>query len=150
MKRILDRAAQAHSHAARRLKRVREAKEKQALNRTRKEHVGFQKLIADDRRAARAEEKEDYRLGPLKPRRAVGKRELETFGAFDRMRVIPPLVPEKHRINFWNIVKDDRVVILTGPDRHKIGIVKRIDKDNNTLVVERLNMVRAPKNGGTD
>lgn len=127
---------------------MREAKEKQTHNRFRKEHVEFQKLVANDRRASRAEEKEDHRLGPLKPRRAVGKQELESFGSFDRMRLVPPKVPEKHRIRFWNIVQKDRVVILTGRDRHKIGTVKRIDKENNSLIVEGLNMVRAPKSNG--
>jgi len=71
----------------------------------------------------------------------VGKEELEQFGAFDQLRIIPPAVPEQHRIKYWNIVEKDRVVVLKGPDRHKIGVVKSLDKENNTVLVEGMNMV---------
>jgi large subunit ribosomal protein L24 len=141
MDKLLSRALRAHNQAVRRAKRVAETKKKRELNDARREHAAFQRLLAEDRRQARFEEKEDHRLGPLRPRRAVGKAEIETLGAFDQSRIIPPPVPEEHQIKYWNIVEQDRVVILRGPDRHKIGTVKSIDKQNNTLTVEGLNMV---------
>lgn len=81
------------------------------------------------------------RLGPLAPRRAVGKTEIEDMGSLDQMRIIHPTLPWEHRIRCWNIVEKDRVVVLTGPDRHKIGAIKSVDKSNNTLTVEGLNIV---------
>jgi large subunit ribosomal protein L24 len=141
MDKLLSRALRAHNQAVRRAKRIAETKKKRELNETRREHAAFQRLLAEDRRESRFEEKEDHRLGPLRPRRAVGKAEMETLGAFDQSRIIPPAVPEEHQIKHWNIVEQDRVVILRGPDRHKIGKVKSIDKQNNTLTVDGLNMV---------
>ncbi|KAF8243996.1 hypothetical protein K440DRAFT_560043 [Wilcoxina mikolae CBS 423.85] len=141
MDKLIARAKKVAERANRRLKLQKEHENKRKANEARKEHVAFQKLIADDRRASRAQEKEDHRLGPLAPRRAVGKEELEMYGAFDQLRVIPPAVPENHRIKYWNIVEKDRVVVLKGPDRHKIGVVKMLDKENNTVLVEGMNMM---------
>jgi len=44
-------------------------------------------------------------------------------------------------LKYWNIVPKDRVVVLKGSDKHKIGVVKKIFKENNTVLVEGLNMV---------
>lgn len=143
MDKLLSRAVRARNQAARRLKKKEEKQATHFLNSIRKENIAFQNMVAADRKASRAEEKEDHRLGPLAPRRAVGKDELERYGAFDQNRIIPPAVPEQFRIKYWNIREKERVVILTGPDRHKIGAVKSIDKKNNTLIVEGMNMVCA-------
>jgi large subunit ribosomal protein L24 len=141
MDKLLSRARRAAARANRRYALQKAEELKRRANESRKELVAYQKLIANDRRKSRAEEKEDHRLGPLAPRRAVGKEELEQFGAFDQLRIIPPAVPEQHRIKYWNIVEKDRVVVLKGPDRHKIGVVKSLDKENNTVLVEGMNMV---------
>lgn len=147
MDKLLSRAIRAKSQAARRSKKKYEMVVTRHLNNTRKENAAYLKMVGDDRRTVRAEEKEDHRLGPLAPRRAVGKEELEAYGSFDQSRIIPPSVPRQFRIKHWNICEKERVVVLRGPDRHKIGAVKSIDKKNNTVIVEGLNMVCARPTG---
>ena len=144
MDKLVSRAIRAKAQAARRSKKKLEQSMQRYLNNARKEHTAYQKMLGDDRKASRAEEKDDKRLGPLAVRRAVGAAETETYGAFDQNRIIPPTVPKPFRIKYWNICLAERVVILRGPDRHKIGTVKSIDTRNNTLIVDGLNMVRPP------
>ncbi|KAI5784603.1 hypothetical protein EDC01DRAFT_201929 [Geopyxis carbonaria] len=141
MDKLLSRAHQAKAQAARRLQKHRDWNRRKRLTSTRKEHVAFQKIVSSDRKESRAEEKIDFRLGPMAPRRVVGKKEIEELGAFDQQRMIPPPVPVEYRIRNWNIVVNDRVVVLKGPDRHKIGLVKSIDRDSNSVTVEKLNMM---------
>jgi large subunit ribosomal protein L24 len=141
MDKLLARARNAQIQAKRRLDRQLALEKKRKINEIRQEHIMYQKLVTKDRKTSRKEEIEDHRLGPLKPIRAVGQREISMYGAFDQMRIVPPAVPDEHKIKHWNITVKDRVVVLRGPDRHKIGVVKSVDKDNNTVVVQGLNMV---------
>ncbi|KAI5785691.1 hypothetical protein FPQ18DRAFT_373333 [Pyronema domesticum] len=141
MDKLLARARNAQIQAKRRLDRQLALEKKRKINEIRQEHIMYQQLVTRDRKTSRKEEIEDHRLGPLKPIRAVGQKEISMYGAFDQMRIIPPAVPDEHKIKHWNITVKDRVVVLRGPDRHKIGVVKSVDKDNNTVVVQGLNMV---------
>ncbi len=42
----------------------------------------------------------------------------------------------------YKIKVDDKVMIMTGKDKGKIGAVKKIDKKNHTILVDQLNMVK--------
>jgi large subunit ribosomal protein L24 len=120
---------------------------------------------------ARQHAREDWKLGPLRPNRAVGPN-ADRYGAIGRDQVRAPSLPKywfgaalpenrsrikmpKHvweRIpqhilnNHWPIVKDDRVVIVQGREKNKVGIVREIFKDSNEIIVKDLNKVlwRAP------
>ncbi|KAL2073137.1 hypothetical protein VTL71DRAFT_10461 [Oculimacula yallundae] len=97
---------------------------------------------------ARFNRREDYDLGPLAPRRDVGDRK-ETYGSIslNRMQGRPLHGKEKDDIlKFWGgkhltIVKKDRVVILEGRDKGKIGIVKSIDTKRAECTITGLNLV---------
>jgi len=141
MEKLLSRALRAKTQAAQRLKKGNDLNNRRRLKDARKEHIAFHKSLNVERRTSRFEEKEDHRLGPLAPRRAVGKEEIELFGAFEQHRIVSPPLPRENRIKHWNIVEKDRVVVLKGPDRHKIGVVKSLDKASNSLIVEGMNMV---------
>lgn len=42
----------------------------------------------------------------------------------------------------WPIKKDDKVIVIAGKEKGKIGTVLRVDKDNGKVIVEKINMVK--------
>ena len=112
-------------------------------------------------RTARNNAREDWDLGPLRPNRAIGD-EVETRGIYQRegMRDVPipkhwadsgeevqkkvkARLPENVIRNQWPIVKGDRVVIIRGLHKNKIGEVSGLHKEYNMVTVEGLNKVCA-------
>lgn len=99
------------------------------------------RVLYDEVRTSRQETKEDRMLGPLAPRRTFSKSDAEEYGVVSDERIAGGYVPKDQRIKYWNIAVGDRVVILVGQDRHKIGVVKSLDKPRNAVLVENMNMV---------
>lgn len=99
---------------------------------------------------ARLNRREDYELGPLAPKRDVGDA-VETWGTINQQRARgQELEPRKLKeaLRFWggkhlNLTVKDRVVLLEGHDKGKIGVVKSIDKVRAEVTVEGLNKVRS-------
>ncbi|KAF2184419.1 hypothetical protein K469DRAFT_502648, partial [Zopfia rhizophila CBS 207.26] len=91
---------------------------------------------------ARKNRLEDWNLGPLRPNRAIG-RDAEKYGALEagQMRLID--VPEHMRRKEWPIVEGDRVVIIKGRNRGKIGVVKKLSKTREEVQIKDLNMAYA-------
>ncbi len=46
------------------------------------------------------------------------------------------------KINRLHVKKDDRVMVLTGKDRGKTGIVLKAIPENNRVIVEGINMIK--------
>jgi len=97
---------------------------------------------------ARRARREDYDLGPLAPRRDVGDLK-DKYGTIGTHRMQGPEL-EKEELEkrlasvggqHLNIVEGDRVVLLEGRDRGKIGKIKAVDKKRAECTVEGLNMV---------
>ena len=76
----------------------------------------------------------------MAPRRNVGA-ETETYGAVDSRRLRGPEKPKTERLKIWNFVEGDRVVIIEGRDKGKIGTIKKVHKQSEEVEVEGLNMV---------
>lgn len=47
----------------------------------------------------------------------------------------------------FRIKSDDKVMIIAGKDKGKVGKVMDIDKKNNTVLVEKVNMVKRHQKG---
>jgi large subunit ribosomal protein L24 len=114
------------------------------------------------RKRALANAKEDWKLGPLRPNRAVGP-DAEKYGALTGAQVQKPEIPIKTQKNrnvvrekkgleleyplvvddkkYFPIVKDDRVMILKGKDAGKIGVVREIVDRTHDVIVKDMNMV---------
>ena len=114
------------------------------------------------RREALQNAKEDWQLGPLRPNRAIGG-SAEKYGALTGPQISKPDIPvrilkqrneylERKGIplqyplvvddkKYFPIVKDDRVVILKGRDKGKIGVVQDVLERSHEVIVKGLNMV---------
>lgn len=90
-------------------------------------------------KTTRKNRKEDYDLGPLAPRRDIGK-DAETYGTVDSIRFQRVTVPKWKR-RWCGFEVGDRVVLLKGRDKGKIGVVDEKDEESETVRVKDLNMV---------
>lgn len=119
----------------------------QACNRKieRKQRIMDQKEINREVRArimaARTARREDWLMGPLAPRRAVGNAK-DTYGTVDIRQVRAPKKAMDERKD-WCIREGDRVVVIAPKhrDRGKIGKVKSVRAEADECMVEGLNLV---------
>lgn len=99
----------------------------------------FKRLKKSEKLRRVEEFKEDLRLGPLAPRRDVGPD--REFAAINQTLFSPNDVDEATRISRWPFEPGDRVVILQGPDKGKIGILDSCDISNQSVKVRDMNLV---------
>ncbi|CAL3971290.1 unnamed protein product [Diplocarpon coronariae] len=149
MQKVFRRTIMAEKQAARRLAKKKDKYHRQ-LWRTEAEQNQIHR--ADEiktLKTARAVRREDYELGPLAPKRDVGD-EVETYGTISMQRAQGRTLHGKEKsdiLDFWggakniNIVKGDRVVILHGRDKGKIGLVINVDVNRAEASVKGLNMM---------
>lgn len=141
---IEERVAYVKRQAQRVLTRKREKARRLQTKSLLQSQVQYNRAFKKRKLKSRADEMEDRWLGPLAPKRAITDQEKQLQYALSQDEANPPKVTARDRIKYWNIVPQDRVVILKGMDKHKIGTVKSIHRDNNTVIVEGMNMVRRP------
>lgn len=147
MQAVLRRTQMAERQAARRLAK-RKTKYDHQMRKTRREQENFvQREAKVDIKLARQVRREDYELGPLAPKRDVGAKK-DTYGTIhtNRIRGEELTMEERLRLNpsggkYSNIVVNDRVVLLEGRDKGRIGKVVSIDRARQEITVEGLNMV---------
>lgn len=112
--------------------------------------------------------RQDWLLGPLRPNRALGDGE-EKYGAVGVRYINRPEIPvhtQKHRneirekkgeqlvyplvataLNsneerkYFHIAKGDRVVVIKGREKNKIGTVKEISQHNHNVMISGVNKV---------
>ncbi|KAL8649373.1 MAG: hypothetical protein Q9226_005598 [Calogaya cf. arnoldii] len=141
MQKLLKRTSQVQKQAAR---RQRITRSKNASD-TRKLQHDQLKIHNQARRdffvSARQAQREDWRLGPLAPRRNVGDK-VETYGTVP-LRLINS--PEKMdgKWKDWGIREGDRVCVVGDRkrDKGKIGVVKELNEKAETCKVTGLNMI---------
>jgi len=141
MQKVLRRTALAERQALCRAK-VRKSKydsEKRTLDL--QEAIVHRRLINQNLKNARITRREDWQLGPLAPKRDVGAQK-DTYGTSNSRMLRGLDLPESERTKTWVLAEEDRVVILEGRDKGRIGVVKSINKETDQLTVEGLNMVR--------
>lgn len=105
---------------------------------------------------AKDHHKEDWELGPLAPRRDVGDLK-DKYGALSQHLLESPQLTSEERkkriarfagkgprnFPYCNIRKGDRVVLLSGRDKGKIGKIRDVDLNKGEVKVEGLNKVDA-------
>lgn len=142
MQKIIKRTQRAVQRAEKRLERKTAVDEKRSTKKFIAEKQRQRAAKIGDIAAARKARIEDWNLGPLAPNRAVG-RQANKYGAMTDMQIQPIKIPKHLRRKQWPIVEGDRVTIIKGPDKGKIGVIQSLNKDTETIVIDGLNMVRA-------
>jgi large subunit ribosomal protein L24 len=113
------------------------------------QRAAFDRENSARERAERRYRREDWELGPIKPKRDVGDWK-DKYGTVDYQAIQgldiyrPDLLKKLEPFGgkYLNIRKGDRVVILEGHDKGKIGIISVIDLKKAKVTVEGLNKVR--------
>lgn len=147
MQRVIRRSELAKAQAARRLARRKERDIRVSAKSRREQENYVKKEIATDIKAARLARREDWELGPLAPKRDVGLKK-ETHGTISTMRLRGKelSMDERLKLNpdggrYANIVVGDRVVLLQGRDKGKIGQITALDAKRQEVTIKGLNMV---------
>lgn len=150
MQKILKRVATAERVASKR-KAVRQ-KQASGLDRhdEEREKVYQKSEIAKDFARAKRAIKDDWHLGPLAPNISIGELGV-THGAISEARYQMSGQLRDHQKEArcaWlggakslNLAVGDRVVLLDGPDKGRIGKISDIQKHNMEVVVDGLNKV---------
>lgn len=150
MQKILKRVATAERVVAKR----KATRDRLHFNKERKdEEYGLRNqgnIVARDIGRAKQAIKDDWNLGPLAPNSHTGEA-ANQYGAISEVRYKNPTSlrnEQKAARCAWlggyknlNLVPGDRVVLLQGPDKGKIGRVQNINEDDASVVVEGLNKV---------
>jgi large subunit ribosomal protein L24 len=149
MQKVFRRTILAQKQHARRAVKRKAKNDRDWMKSQNEQNVAFDRENSARLKNERRNRREDWELGPLKPKRDVGD-DKEVFGTMDyqalegvdiyKPDVLKRLEPfgGKH----LNIRKGDRVVILEGHDKGKIGILSNIDERKAKVTVEGLNRVR--------
>ncbi|KAI1117514.1 hypothetical protein F5Y14DRAFT_351335 [Nemania sp. NC0429] len=148
MQKILRRVATAERVTAKRQKaqnlKVYKADKKETSERAQKHVAAALKEVQDAKQAIR----DDWAMGPLAPRTDVGSFH-DAYGAIGQVRYSSPggfsLAMRNARCRwaggayYLNLAVGDRVVLLDGPDKGRIGPVTDIDHDTAEVTVKDLN-----------
>jgi large subunit ribosomal protein L24 len=146
MKRLLRRTEVAKKQLQRKLD-AEKAKQSRVRDNQSRQHLVQQEkirrqIVVDARQFAR----EDWKMGPLAPRRDVGEWR-EAFGTANTQLVqkVPLPKPELKRVRkvapyVWT---GDRVVVTDGPSKGIISEVEEQDFESMTVKVRRVNQVCA-------
>jgi large subunit ribosomal protein L24 len=148
MQKVIRRTILAEKQAVRRLRKRKEIQKRERQKTNREQNAFVRNEVMQDLKLRRFERREDWELGPLAPRRDVGNKK-DTFGAVSTQRLRGPVLTVAEREeklkdvggNRLNLVKGDRVVLLEGRDKGKIGTITATDKLRAECTVRGLNMV---------
>lgn len=140
MQKIIRRTALARNQSQRKAIRAAKDAEREEFKDALRQRFAFNRIEIDNIRAERQRRREDWMRGPLAPKRDAGL-EGKTFGALSPQAMNPPVIPKHLRRKYINIAAGDRVCIMKGKDKGKIGEVIRVDPNNETVLVKDLNMV---------
>ncbi|KAF2266649.1 hypothetical protein CC78DRAFT_577962 [Lojkania enalia] len=95
--------------------------------------------IRADIKQARLNWIEDWKLGPLRPNRAVGP-DAQLHGVLSPSQARSPEIPDhvlKKRV--WPFAEGDRVVIIRGREENTIGTIREVLEENNSAIIKDTN-----------
>lgn len=148
MQKVIRRTVLAEKQAARRLIRRKDKNAREWAKSQREQVLFTRRDEVKQIKEARLARREDWELGPLAPKRDVGDKK-DTYGTVNsqRTRGQPLKYSEREEKlksvggRYLNIVKGDRVVLLVGRDKGKIGEIMETDPQRGECKVRGLNMV---------
>ncbi|KAI1460875.1 hypothetical protein F4805DRAFT_348278 [Annulohypoxylon moriforme] len=148
MQKILRRVATAERVVAKRHKKQIMNRDKKEWTRERIRREKQMEFVKVDYAEAKEAVKDAWELGPLAPRHDVGEK-IGTRGAISEMRFSPFGNPTETQIEarcawaggskFLCIAVNDRVVLMEGPDKGRIGSIKEIYPNRAEVFIAGLN-----------
>lgn len=139
MQKVIQRTEAAIRQASRRRARTKDHTAKseswERNSNTQRQRKHHNELI----RQARRNRKEDWEAGLLAPRRDVGDKAI-TYGAVDIYNMQAPDKDPEDRPKWFHIREADRVVVIRGRDKGKIGSVTSVDKEKVAVCVRGMNL----------
>jgi large subunit ribosomal protein L24 len=120
------------------------------------------KNVKEVRETALKNAKEDWKLGNLRPNRAIGD-EVDKYGALTGEQIQKPEIPvhtQRNRnearlkrglepiyplvvddMKYFHVVTGDRVVVVNGREKGKMGVVRDVIERTHEVIVAGVNMV---------
>ncbi|KAF3491863.1 KOW domain-containing protein domain-containing protein [Arthroderma uncinatum] len=139
MDKVLRRAALASNQAKRKVKATLAKDAHDKLKANLREKFAYNRNLLDEAIEERKTRREDWLKGPLAPKRNVGDRDV-LYGTISTGRLRLPKVPEAKRVKYVTIAPGDRVCMVRGKDKGKIGKVLQIDEESQSVTIEGMNM----------
>ena len=139
MQRVIQRSAAAKRNADRRIQKMVEHHEKGKGWSRRQEAQRIRKYNHSLIKDARLARQEDWARGALAPRRDVGDK-AATYGSVDIFHMNFSERQEANKPKWNHIVAGDRVAVVKGRDKGKIGLVDNVDSDRGAVNIQGINM----------
>ena len=140
MQRVLLRNILARNQALKRQRRKGEETLNKEADEVRREKFAVARSERSLVKAERAHRREDWMLGPLAPNRLAGK-DGGGYGMMGRLSAQTPTVMKREREKYINIVVNDRVVVVSGREKGKIGKVEIVNEERQSVVLLDINVV---------
>ena len=140
MQKVLRRNVLARNQALGRQRREAEEKLKNEKRKIRQTRFELDRLERSNVKAERTNRREDWILGPLAPNRTAGK-DGGGYGMLSLQMLHAPIVVKQERAELLNFAANDRAVVITGREKGKIGRIRIVDAERQTVTLEDVNMV---------
>ena len=140
MQKVLRRSLLARNQALR--TRRAENKKKLKVSNLTNERMAWQhdRVLNDEIVNERKFRRLEWELGSLAPKRDVGENR-NTFGTRPQDLQHPAPIAKSRLEKYINFAVDDRVCVIRGTERGKIGRVLEIDRSSHTIKVSGVNRV---------
>lgn len=132
MQKVIRRSKQALRHADRQKEKFNKRVELFAARQRRQEEIRVFKERASVIKQSRVALREDWALGPLAPKRDVGK-DPESYGTMSRAALQAAKIRPSEREEMWWLKAGDRVVVIRGKDTGKIGEIRELDEERGAI-----------------
>lgn len=140
MEKIAQRTARATRNAANKLAKARRHEKNGEAWERNQNVIRSRRAAAENVRDARKNRREDWETGLLAPRRDVGDQK-ETYGATSLYHLQMPDLGPASQPKWLPFREGDRVVVMKGREKGKIGLVDDVSKKQGTVKVRGVNVV---------
>ncbi|KAK2771378.1 hypothetical protein FQN52_005505 [Onygenales sp. PD_12] len=135
MQKALRRAALAAKQAKRKEKLQAAQDNRDKLRSYFRERQRYEQVFFDQAKTERANRREDWMRGPLAPKRDSALRE-GVYGTLSVMVSQSPALPREDRRKLINFAVGDRVVVIRGREKGKIGRIVGLDAKSETVKID--------------
>lgn len=139
MEKVLRRAKYAERQATKKLQKRKTYLENTEAWQRKQNTQRMKRVFTQNIVDARKNRREDWQLGALAPRRDVGEK-ANTYGSLSIYDFHLPELAAEEKLKFYPISEGDRVVVIKGREKGKIGEVSDVLRDRNGVRVNDINV----------